>query len=170
MKQKFFFLVLLFGMIQLAAFSQDTKPRKTVFTPLVSEDDIRNIMVEDNIDLVIVQSAEAEKVNISIAQQNYSKLKVKLYPGGVSLSTEKKLATAERLTVYATVFDLESLSLSGSGFAMSRGVLDSKFLQVNLNQGARVAIRSNGRVQVNSDGAYQISKGNNTYSSVFATE
>lgn len=171
MKKQFLLFVLLASLVQFTSFAQDTKnARKATLTPLVSEDDIRDLTIGDNIDLVLVQCDEPQRVNISTAIQNVSKLRITIAAGGVHLSTAKTVKPGERISVYATVHALENLTLTGNSFAMSRGILESRHLQVNLIDGARVALKSTGRVQVNTSGRYQITKESDEYSSVFASE
>jgi hypothetical protein len=169
MKQKITVIVLLFGLLQLNSFAQGQKSRQVPAFPLLIEDDIRSITVSDNIDLVLIQTAR-ENVNVRVHDNAVDKIRIRVEDRGIFLSATKKLSKGERLIVYANVNDLENLTLKGNAFAMSRGVLGSHHLHVNIDKGAKVALKSNGTVQVHTDGKYQISKETEEYSSVFAAE
>jgi hypothetical protein len=170
MKMKLAFAIIFLAAVLLhfTGLGQDVKTKKFPVAPLITED-INDITVADNIDLVLVQSAP-DYVAVKIADNAVGKLKISTDGTSLNLERMKNLPKNERLLVYVFVNDLEYLTLTGNSFAVSRGVLNSRHLQVNIIKGGRVSIKSKGKLQVNTKGKYEIVKGEEEYSSVFAMD
>jgi hypothetical protein len=155
MKQKFAVIALFLMVASLSSFAQSKKVKLP--TPLVAEEGITNLVVADNIDVVFVQN-KFETDGVRAAEESVSKLSAKIIDGTLFLSTTKKRVAGERIPVFVSINNLETLTLKGNAFATSRDAINTKNLQVNISRDARVSLKSNGKIFVNASGNYQVVK------------
>ena len=130
------------------SFAQD-QGKNGMFTRVIeAESGIRNITVSENIDLVLY-NASPEEVKVSVPREQLDKIKITYSNGNLQISAKGFFKTNERIYVYAWVNSLESLTLRGNSSTRSNDILDASNLRVNIQDEARVALRSRGKVKVN---------------------
>lgn len=167
MKQKFTFIALFILALQVSSFAQNKKSKMP--PPLVSDEAISTLVVSDNIDVVFIQDKTPFE-GVKVTEEKVGKISARVVDGTLYLSTfKKRVAGGERVPVYVTINDLETLTLKGNSFATSRGVINARNLQVNLSREAKVSLKSVGKLNVNAPGNYQVTK-EAGYSSLVVTD
>jgi hypothetical protein len=164
MKQKLMWLVLLLAGIQVTSFAQVRSKQK----PLVAENGIRRIVVSDNIDVLLIQSADGAAW-VRVPDNTLGKVKVSVVDENLYLSAVHGLPQGERLQVYIQVEELNMLVLQDVATAVSRGVLSMQRLEVIVAENARAILRTTGDVHVVKHGKYAITK-ENDHSLVYAAD
>lgn len=159
MKQKFSIVLLLTLLLQVSAFSQNKSRR----VPLIAEDEIKSITVSGNIHVLLVEDQPAN-IGVQAVSEMVDKLKVSLSGDRLYIAPSKKATADEPLYVYVKVNDLRRLELKANATVTSYGVLNSKNLNIFLNEKSRLALKSNGEVHVSTPKDYQLSKENGYYS------
>ena len=153
-KQSILFVL---GMLLISATYAQGVNKKSFKAPvIIAESGIKHINASSNIDLLLINVNDDEDIKASIPQQDLGKVKVVYSRGTLSISTKGFLTADERISVYVYVDRLQSITLSGNAFARSRDVLDCPYLQVNIEDEARVAIKSRGKVKVNAPDDYKM--------------
>ena len=155
MKSKLSILFLLATFIATGSFAQDAKKQNARFPVIVAESGIKNITASSNIDLLLL-NAESDEVKTSVPTENLDDLKISYTRGNLKLGTKRYMDPKERIPVYVYVNELESLNLSGNAFARSRDVLDLGSLKINIQDEAKVALKSKGKVRVNAPENYHM--------------
>jgi hypothetical protein len=136
------------------SFSQDSD-RQLFKTPvIVAESGIKSITVSSNIDLLLI-NAGVDDIKTTVPQESIHKLRINYAGGKLKIATRGFLPRDERIPVYVYVSGLESLTVTGNAFARSRDILDAYNLKVNIEDEAKVAIRSRGKMRVNAPENYQ---------------
>ena len=121
---------------------------------IIAESGIKNITASRNIDLVLF-NADPEDIKATVPLGSSNKLKISYSRGNLNLATKWDLPADERITVHVYVSDLQKLNLHGNVFARSMDVLNASNLVVNLDEGARVALKSRGKMKVNAPENYR---------------
>jgi len=155
MKIKQSILLIATMMIFSAPFAQSLDNHTTKVPVIVAESGIRTITASNNIDLLLI-NAGAEDIRTTVPQESVDKLKISYVKGNLKLSTRGYLPKDERIPVYVYVSDLETLTVTGNAFARSRDILDVNNLKVNIEDEAKVAIRSRGKMKVNAPEHYRM--------------
>ena len=151
-KQSILFIATL--MIFSTPFAQSIDNHTSKFPVIVAESGIKSITVSNNIDLLLI-NAGSDDIKNTVPQESVDKLKISYVKGNLKLSTRGYLAKEERIPVYVYVNDLETLTLTGNAFARSRDILDLSNLKVNIEDEAKVALRSRGKMKVNAPENYR---------------
>ena len=162
MKKKLSLIGLMALLFTVAAFSQNKNHR----VPLVAEDEIKDITVGGNIHVLLVEDQPAN-IGAQTLAQMVDKLRIDISGDHLTISPSKKAVDGEELYVYVRVNDLRRIELKDNATVTSYGVLNSKNLNIIMNEKAKLAVRSNGEVQVKSERDFQLKKENGYYS-VFA--
>ena len=144
MKSKALLTLAICTLLLLGSFAQSKKNHY----PITTEEGISHITVASNIDILLIQSPD-DKVNVRVKTMNLDKLNVKLQGTSLFLDTKPGADSNERLQVFVTVDELKGIRLNGNAYAASRGILESGFLKVDLDETSKVAIRTNGKIKVN---------------------
>ena len=153
-KQSILFVL---GMLLISATYAQGVSNKSFKTPvIIAESGIKHITASSNIDLLLINVDGEEDIKASIPKQDLGKVKVVYSRGTLSISTKGYLNADERIPVYVYVDRLQSITLTGNAFARSRDILDCPNLQVNIEDDARVAIKSRGKVKVNAPEDYKM--------------
>ena len=124
------------------------------FPVIVAEAGIKNITVSNNIDLLLI-NVGADDIKTTVPQESVEKLNINYSGGKLKISTKGYLPREERIPVYVYVSGLENLTVTGNAFARSRDILNAYNLKVNIEDEAKVAIRSRGRMRVNAPENYK---------------
>ena len=135
------------------AFAQDGERNMAKFPVIIAESGIKGITVTDNIDLLLI-NARSEEIRTLVPQEFLDKVKITYLRGNLKIST-KGFLRDERVPVYVYVDDLQTLTLTGNAFARSRDILDVSNLKVNIEDEAKVALRSRGKMKVNAPENYR---------------
>jgi len=136
------------------SFSQGIDRQLSKVPVIVAESGIRSITVSSNIDLLLI-NAGADDVKTSVPTESVDKLLINYSGGKLKIATRRYLPLDERISVYVYVNGLESLTVTGNAFARSKDILDAYNLKVNIEDEAKVAIRSRGKMRVNAPENYK---------------
>jgi hypothetical protein len=166
MKQKFLLLTGLLLLVQVLVFAQFNSSRG--YLPVVAEDGIDAIIVGDNIDVLLMPSG-TESISAKVEDASIKKITAHVVDTYLYLTTTKKLAAGQRVTVYIRVNDLCKLVLKGNSAAASRGILNSRELKIVIDKDGTAALKTNGSISVVTTHKYEISK-TGDYSYVYAAE
>lgn len=161
-------LIILFVSALLATssgFAQQGKKSRFI-APLVAEEPIRHLTISGNIDVLLTQDRPFN-TGVRVPASDRDKLDARIDHDILFLSATDKLSPNERLTVYVTVNDLNSLELKGNVVVNSLGILQSPHLRIVTSEKGMVALRSGGQILVSGPASYQVIKENGHYS-VFA--
>lgn len=146
------FLVALFLLFIPTAYAQE---KSFTHTPIMVEpDEIKHLVVLDNIDVVLLENVPDE-ISVKVDDRVLDLLRVKISNQTLELSA-RKFSTDQRITVYVPVNGLESISLKGSAFITAKEVLNTDNLELYLSGAARIALRTSGKIKVKSLGDYEI--------------
>jgi hypothetical protein len=141
-------------MIFSFCFAQDRESNMAKFPVIIAESGIKSITATDNIDLLLI-NASSEEIRTLVPQECLDKVKITYSRGNLKISTKGFLPQDERVPVYVYVDDLQTLTLTGNAFARSRDILDLTNLKVNIEDEAKVALRSRGKMKVNAPENYR---------------
>ena len=137
MKQKIFAL-LAAGIMAFTAQAQNEKAL------LIGAGDAKDISLSDNLKVVLVQ-ANPDEQQLFVAKDSAQKLRVVF--SGNSLHIDANETLEEGTTVYLQVSDLQSLRVGENTFVTTRGVLNSPFLNLYINDGSRASLKVIGKVK-----------------------
>lgn len=137
MKQKIFAL-LAAGIMAFTAQAQNEKAL------LIGAGDAKDISLSDNLKVVLVQ-ANPDEQQLFVAKDAAQKLRVVF--SGNSLHIDANETLEEGTTVYLQVSDLQSLRVGENTFVTTRGVLNSPFLNLYINDGSRASLKVIGKVK-----------------------
>lgn len=154
MKIKQSILLIATMMIFSAPFAQNLDNHTNKVPVIVAESGIRSITVSNNIDLLLI-NAGSEDIKTTVPQESVDKLRISYSKGNLRVSTKGYLPKDERIPVYVYVNSLETLTVTGNAFARSRDILDAYNLRVNIEDEAKVALRSRGKMKVNAPENYR---------------
>lgn len=164
MKQ--FFILLIVALLAASSiFAQQGKKARFI-APLVADEQIRHIVISGNVDVLLMEDLPSN-VGVKIPSSCLENVIVKIDGDNLFISASEGLMADERVQVYITVNDLNSLELKGNVVVTSKGILDSRQLRLIASEKAMVALRSGGPVMVTSPVSYQVRK-EKEYYSVFA--
>ena len=147
-------LILSAMLIFSASFSQQSRTDHSRSPVIVAESGIKSITVSSNIDLLLL-NAGAEDIKTEVPQSSVEKLNINYADGKLKISTRGYLPRDERISVFVYVNELESLTVTGNAFARSKDILNAYKLKVNIEDEAKVAIRSRGKMRVNAPENYR---------------
>jgi Putative auto-transporter adhesin, head GIN domain len=151
-KQTLLFLsILAFGSGSIA---QGVSKREFKTPVIIAESGIKGITASRNIDLVLF-NADEEDIKATVAPGGSNKLKISYAKGHLKVATKWDLPADERITVHVYVSNLQTLNLYGNVFARSMDVLNASNLVVNLDEGARIALKTRGKMKVNAPENYR---------------
>ena len=146
-------LILSSMLIFSASFSQ-SQTNHSRSPVIVAESGIKSITISNNIDLLLI-NAGTEDIKTEVPQSSVEKLNISYADGKLKISTRGFLPRDERISVFVYVNELESLTVTGNAFARSKDILNSYNLKVNIEDEAKVAIRSRGKMRVNAPENYR---------------
>ena len=141
-------------LILSAAFSQGYDNQVSKFPVIVAEAGIKSITISSNIDLLLI-NAGASDIKTTVPQESLDKIRINYVGGKLRIATKGYLPRDERIPVYVYVNGLETLTVTGNAFARSKDILDVSNLKVNIEDEAKVAIRSRGKMKVNAPENYR---------------
>ena len=137
MKQKIFPLMA----AGIMAFTAQPQNEKAL---LIGAGDAKDISLSDNLKVVLVQ-ANPDEQQLFVAKDAAQKLRVVF--SGNSLHIDANETLEEGTTVYLQVSDLQSLRVGENTFVTTRGVLNSPFLNLYINDGSRASLKVIGKVK-----------------------
>ena len=137
MKQKIFALLA----AGITAFTAQAQNEKAL---LIGAGDAKDISLSDNLKVVLVQ-ANPDEQQLFVAKDAAQKLRVVF--SGNSLHIDANETLEEGTTVYLQVSDLQSLRVGENTFVTTRGVLNSPFLNLYINDGSRASLKVIGKVK-----------------------
>jgi hypothetical protein len=137
MKQKIFALLAAGTM----AFTAQAQTEKAL---LVGAGEAKEISLSDNLKVVLVQ-ANPDDQQFFIAKDAAQKLR--LVFSGNSLHIDANETLSEGTTVYLQVGDLQSLRVGENTLVTTRGVLNTPFLNLYINDGSRASLKVSGKVK-----------------------
>jgi hypothetical protein len=137
-----------------ASFSQGVDNQVSKFPVIVAEAGIKSITVSSNIDLLLI-NAGPNDIKTTVPQESLDKVRINYFAGKLKIATKGFLPLDERIPVYVYVNGLESLTASGNAFVRTKDILDANNLKVNIEDEAKVAIRSRGKMKVNAPENYR---------------
>jgi len=156
MKIKQSILFVLGVLLISATYAQGVSNKSFKPPVIIAESGIKHITASGNVDILLINVNDDEDIKASVPKQDLGKVKVFYSRGTLSVSTKGFLTADERIPVYIYVDRLQSITLTGSAFARSKDILNCPYLQVNIEDDARVAIKSRGRVKVNAPDDYKM--------------
>ncbi len=154
MKIKQSILILSAVLMFSSSFSQSINKQLSRAPVIVAESGIRSITVSSNIDLLLI-NAGADDIKTTVPTESVDKLIINYAGGKLKIATKGYLPLEERIPVYVYVSGLETLTVTGNAFARSRDILNAYNLKVNIEDDAKVAIRSRGKMKVNAPENYK---------------
>ena len=137
MKQKIFAL-LAAGIMAFTAQAQNEKAL------LIGAGEVKDISISDNLKVVLVQ-ANPDEQQLFVAKDAAQKLRVVF--SGNSLHIDSNGSLEEGTTVYLQVSDLQSLRVGENSLVTTRGVLNTPFLNLYINDGSRASLKVTGKVK-----------------------
>lgn len=159
MKQKLVISVFLALLLTVGAFAQS----KNQHVPLIAEDEIKSITVKGNIHVLLLED-KPDNIGVQAKSEMVGKLKIEISGDHLYISPSRKANAGDQLFVYVRVSDLRRLELRDNSIVTSFGVLNSKNLNIVLNERSKLAVRSNGEVHVSTPKDFTLSKENGYYS------
>lgn len=142
--QRLFILVLV-----LSAFSTVSVAQLDVYNGknpiVVSQGSVKHIYVSGDIGLVLRQET-GDGVNVRMDKMLGDKVKVTVHGEKLYITSKEKLSNDQKLVVYAWFNDLESLTIRGNSIVASIGVLEYQRLTVNMDNQAKVSLRTTGKI------------------------
>ena len=137
MKQKIFALLA----AGITAFTAQAQNEKAL---LIGAGEVKDISISDNLKVVLVQ-ANPDEQQLFVAKDAAQKLRVVF--SGNSLHIDSNGSLEEGTTVYLQVSDLQSLRVGENSLVTTRGVLNTPFLNLYINDGSRASLKVNGKVK-----------------------
>lgn len=129
----------------------------------VGEEEISRITVGGNVDIVL-RNAPYGNTSVKVVDQNKNGLVAKVRDGELILHSAKNFPADQRIVVHVWINDLKALHVSGQVRAVSIGVLNFGNLNVNVSDGATVALQTRNKTIINAPDNYELVKVEQHYS------
>ena len=146
MKQRLILLAILISTVSTVSFAQLAvyNGKRPI---VVGKNEIRHVNVTGNIG-VVLRKERGDGINLSMDKSLTDKVKITRKGDKLYISSDEKLPVGEHLVVYAWFDELESLTLRGNVMVASVGVLNYSNLSVNIDDHAKVSLRTTGKIRM----------------------
>ena len=144
MMQRLFIMVLVLSTVSVVSVAQlDVYNGKNPI--VISQGGVKHIYVSGDIGLVLRQET-GDGVNVRMDKDLSDKVKVTVHGEKLYITSKATLPNNEKLVVFGWFNNLESLTIKGNSMVASIGVLDYQRLTVNMDDQARVSLRTTGKI------------------------
>ena len=140
MKQKFFlaFIAIAFGALTGVAQKQENL--------VVNTGNVEHITIANDMNIVFVPAADTDR-SMSLDANAAQKLGISLSNNSLTISALKQPSRKEKLTVYLYVNNLKTITVENNTNVKTMGVLNTPKLDVFIDGGATVHLKTKGDVK-----------------------